>query len=239
MQIVVNEIFGPTIQGEGKTAGTEVMFVRTSGCNLACIWCDSAYTWNWIGTKFAHPEKYDPKKETHLLTIDEIFSRLQEFPNIKRVVISGGEPLLQQIRLTQLLKVLKSHQYWVEVETNGTIVPTGEFLQLIDQINCSPKLVNSGPDNPLSKREVRDALVKLAACDKTTFKFVVASEQDIHEIICLVSRYNLKQVYLMPEGRTTEEQLARQLQVRQIAEEFGFTFSPRLQVLQFGTKRCV
>lgn len=239
MQIAINEIFGPTIQGEGKTAGTEVMFIRTSGCNLACVWCDTPYTWNWIGTKFAHPEKYDPKKETHLMTLEEILSRLQEFPNVKRVVISGGEPLLQQDRFTQLFKVLKSHNYWIEVETNGTIVPNYDTIQLIDQFNCSPKLENSGKDNPRSKREITEALVKLVACKKTVFKFVVTSSADLSEILCLTARYGMKQVYLMPEGRTTQEQLERQSQVRLIADEYKFHFSPRLHVIQYGNKRAV
>lgn len=238
MRIAINEIFGPTIQGEGKTAGTEVMFIRTSGCNLACIWCDTPYTWNWNGTKFAHPEKYDPKKETELLTIEQILSRLLKFP-IRRVVVSGGEPLLQQDRLTQLFKVLKSYSYLIEVETNGTIVPLDEFLSLVDQVNCSPKLANSGPDNPHTKRIVDVALIKLSACEKTNFKFVISTDNDIREIVALTAQYGLREVYLMPEGKSKEEQERRQGQIHQLAIDYGFHFSPRFQVLRWGTKRGV
>lgn len=235
IKILVNEIFGPTIQGEGKSAGKEVMFLRTSGCNLACIWCDTPYTWNWKGTKFQHPDKYDPKKESHQMSIDEIVGKLK----IKSLVISGGEPLLQQDKITALLERLKSEEFWTECETNGTIEPNDRFFELIDQINCSPKLSNSGPDNPEFKRINPRALLKLAHSPKTTFKFVVATENDLGEINDLVKQYGLKNVYLMPEGRTREEQEARSAEVERYCKENGFNFTPRLHVLKWGTKRGV
>ena len=239
-EVALNEIFGPTIQGEGKSAGKEVMFLRTSGCNLACIWCDTPYTWNWEGTKFQHPEKFDPKKEVHKTKTSEIVAKLRELgPRVKSLVISGGEPLLQQKRLLETVEILRAHNYWIEVETNGTQVPDDEFVSFIDQINCSPKLSNSGPDNPLSKREVPKALEKLASLEKTTFKFVVTSEQDMVEILHLVQKYKMKNVYLMPEGRTKAEQESRQHEIEKISAEYGFTFSPRLHVLKWGTKRAV
>ena len=142
-KIKVNEIFGPTIQGEGRTVGKPVKFLRTAGCNLACVWCDTPYTWNWQGTDFEHPEKFDREKEIHDMSVDEIKTQLDQIgKDVKALVISGGEPMLQQNKLVPLLHLLKNDGYWVEIETNGTRAPSDEFLSLIDQINCSPKLTN-------------------------------------------------------------------------------------------------
>ena len=238
--VAVNEIFGPTIQGEGKSAGKEVLFLRTAGCNLACIWCDTPYTWNWKGTKFQHPDKYDPKKEVHQMTPEEIKSKLNEIGNdIKALVISGGEPILQQKKLIPVIETIKQDGYWVEVETNGTIVPTDRFLELVDQINCSPKLSNSGPDNPLRKRENPEALIKFSQSNKTYFKFVVMNEQDLNEVLELVKKYEMKNVFLMPEGRTKDEQEQKMQDVEKICKENGFEFSPRLHVLKWGNKRAI
>lgn len=238
--LFVNEVFGPTVQGEGKSSGKEVIFLRLSGCNLACSWCDTPYTWNWKGTKFVHPDKFDKKTETHKHTVDQVFSLIRrQSPTTHAVVISGGEPMLQQKELVNLLKLLKEDGYWVEVETNGTVAPTPEFVSLIDQINCSPKLANSGPDNPLKKREIPTALITLATCKKATFKFVVTGPQDIKGILDLVTVYGMEDVYLMPEGRTKAEQLANQNQIEKLAKANGFEFSPRLHVLQWDAKRAV
>src|SRR5271165_2058052 len=167
--ILINEIYGPIKQGEGKSSGKNMMFIRLAGCNLACVWCDTPYTWNWIGTKFIHPEKFDPKKETTMLTPIEIFDQVKNLsPETKAIILSGGEPMLQQKNLIPLLTLLKNNGYWIEVETNGTIEPKDDFITLIDQFNCSPKLTNSGPDNPLKKREKADALTKISSLDKST-----------------------------------------------------------------------
>jgi len=238
--IKINEIFGPTIQGEGKSAGKEVIFLRLAGCNLRCRWCDTPYTWNWIGTKFQHPDKYDPKKEIVSLTPWQVFWRILPGPRmITNLVISGGEPLLQQSQLIPLLQIFKRYGWWIEVETNGTIVPTDEFLSLVDQINCSPKTSNSGEDNPSEKRERPEALRKLVSSPKVYFKFVVVDMKDILEIQSLVNKYEMKQVYLMAEGKTREEQLTKEKEVESVAQLFGWLFSPRLQVLKWGNKRGV
>jgi len=238
--IVVNEIFGPTIQGEGKSIGKEVMFLRTSGCNLACIWCDTPYTWNWKGTRFQHPEKYERKNEVQTMQNEEIIAKLKELsPDVRSLVLSGGEPLLQQNKLVGLLTELKQDNYWIEVETNGTVVPTEEFIELVDQINCSPKLSNSGPDNTLQKRENPQALEALAQLDKTNFKFVVTNDEDLKEIFSLVERYKMREVYLMPEGRTKIEQEEKQTKIAEMAKSLGVNFSPRLHILLYGAKRAV
>lgn len=240
--LMVNEIFGKTIQGEGKSAGKEVLFLRLSGCNLACSWCDTPYTWNWKGTKFVHPDKFKREDEVRKYTVEQVLSLLKlQDPKTKAVVISGGEPMLQQRELINLLRLLKKDKYWVEVETNGTIAPLPEFVKLISQINCSPKLANSGPDNAVRRRENPAALKALVSSSKTSFKFVISQTQDITEIYELLNKYRMKpqSVYLMPEGRTKQEQLAHQDVVEEMARTHGFNFSPRLHVLQWDVKRAV
>lgn len=236
----VNEIFGPTIQGEGKTAGKEVLFLRLSGCNLHCVWCDTPYTWNWVGTKHTHPKKFEFKSESHEMSQAQVIAKLMELSNdkVRALVISGGEPLLQQGNLIPIIHTLKQLGWWVEVETNGTIAPTNLFLELIDQINCSPKLSNNGAD--LKQNRMRpDALEKLSGSLKTTFKFVVSRQEDIDEIIEYVTMYFMHQVYLMPLGMTVNELALTRQVTQELAAKLNFQFSERLHVMQFGGIRGV
>ena len=133
----INEIF-KSIQGEGPHFGKPAIFLRTAQCNLKCIWCDTKYTWDW--------ENYDFSKEVKEMTIDEIKESILEF-GINHLVITGGEPLLQQDDLADLLSFLKP-DFYVEIETNCTILPNKMLTDLVDQWNVSPKTENSG--NPLA-----------------------------------------------------------------------------------------
>lgn len=235
----INEIYGPVIQGEGKSTGKKVMFVRTSHCNLHCIWCDTPYTWNWTGTPFLHPDKYDKDKEVHDIEVSDVIKKLLKLgaSDVKAVVISGGEPLLQQRELVTLLFLLKEAGFWVEVETNGTIEPTARFIELIDQFNCSPKLANS--TDPKCMRERANALNAIQKSGKATFKFVVSSHDDIAEILSYVETYKMNEVYLMPEGRTVDELNAHEQMARELCVRHSFTFCQRLHIIEFGNKRGV
>lgn len=237
-QLLVNEIYGPVAQGEGKSAGKMTSFLRLATCNLACVFCDTPYTWSWIGTRFRHPLKFSKSDEIHIRSSAEIKTHLDSL-GIKAVVMSGGEPFLQQVELLPLLRDLKADGYWVEVETNGTIEPLAEFLELVDQINCSPKTSNSGPDNRPSMVERPRALKVLTSSFKTNLKFVVSSEHDMPEILALIEKYRAREIYLMPEGRTRQEQLERQDTVMELCHKHSFHFSPRIHVLQHNDKRGV
>lgn len=237
--LAVSEVYGDNItQGEGKSSGKLVTFLRLANCNLQCDFCDTPYTWNWIGTKYKHSEKFDKKKEVYKMMIDEVKKKIDSFKP-RRLVISGGEPFLQQKQLIPLLKMLQSEMYTIEVETNGTIQPTEEFLDLVDQINCSPKTSNSGVDNRVTMRYKPKALKALSLCGKANFKFVVDSKEDMVEVLDLVETFDMQEVYLMPKGRTREEQLAKQGEVLRLAREHSFYFSPRLHVLEFDAMRGV
>lgn len=237
----VNEIFGPTIQGEGKSVGKEVLFLRLSTCNLHCIWCDTAYTWNWIGTKHAHPKKFDYKSEVWEMDSVHIYHKLQELGKgkVKALVISGGEPLLQQVQLLPLLEVLHIQGWWIEVETNGTLIPNEDTLKFVNQFNCSPKLSNSLDEKKFRVRPT--ALTVLSASEKVYFKFVVANEKDIEEIQEYVQTYKMvsSRVFLMPLGMTREELLLTRDKTKLLADKYGYNFSDRLHVIKFGGIRAV
>lgn len=234
----INETFGPTIQGEGRSVGKEVYFLRLADCNLHCVWCDTPYTWNWIGTPHSHPEKFDRDRERHLMSVDEVMHRFRD-KKPKALVVSGGEPLMQQKELAKLFETLKCLDWWIEVETNGTLVPNEGFAAHVDQFNCSPKLSNSGDPERLRTRP--EALKWFAGSTKTDFKFVVSSEADVEEIESLITRFDMKRerIFLMPLGKTRAEQALTTTLTMGLADKHGILFSPRKHVLLWDQKRGV
>lgn len=256
---LVNECYGPVIQGEGPSTGRRCVFLRLANCNLACKWCDTPYTWNWIGTKHTHPEKYDRTKEVHKIPNEEVLTKIITLNNTLRLfdwsdersytdryviaedmlVISGGEPMLQQRNLIWLIHKLKLRGWWVEIETNGTIPIRPLFLDEIDQINCSPKLENSG--DPIHKRIVPDVLRSYVASEKTIFKFVIGARKDVYELDDLIKIFEIpyKRVWLMPLGKTREELTQTTQMTKALCEGFGFNFSPRKHIELWGSKRGV
>lgn len=243
-ELAVNEIFGPTIQGEGKSAGMACTFLRLVYCNLACRWCDTPYTWDW--------KRHDKVAEVHRMSVDDVLARLDrhsvkaprwdalgEVTHKRNLVISGGEPMLQQQRLLPLLGRLRADRWWIEVETNGTINPIPEFLELVDQVNCSPKLSNSGEDERLRCKSL--PLRILAAWPRTNFKFVIDRANDIDEVRSLVFDYLIDKgrIYLMPQGRTREEMVRTEPLASALAAQHGFKFAPRLHIHQYGDQRGV
>lgn len=238
--LYVNELYGPVSQGEGKSTGMPCFFLRMAFCQLSCSWCDSPYTWNWHGTKHTHPDKYDRDKEVHQMDEFEVWGRLTPMMadhQVNALVISGGEPFLQQRGLAKLLKQLRRDHWHIEIETNGAVMPQKYFTDHLDQINCSPKLSNSG--DPEHKRIKPDVLERFSAMDKTNFKFVISSEQDMVEVDYLVKRFGMKDVYLMPEGRTREELEKTSTMTRELALSRGWNFSARKHIEMFGNQRGV
>jgi len=238
----VNEVYGPVKQGEGHSIGKEVLFLRLSGCNLHCIWCDTPYTWNWTGTTFLHPDKFEQKKEEHVRQVLDVFVQLVSLSSNmshKAVVVSGGEPMIQQKELIELFRLLKKDNWWIEVETNGTVKPMSEIMDLVSQFNCSPKLSNSL--DPLSLREKPQALNILASLATCYFKFVITSEQDIREVQSLITRYDMARdrIYLMPEGRIREDLDKTRLLTKQMAKILAINFSDRLHIVEHGNVRGV
>lgn len=236
-----------TIQGEGKSLGRPSVFVRSSLCNLYCEWCDTDYTWNWQGTTFRHQrdaepgyQKFDKQTQIVRLTPAEVAQQVRAFP-CTNVVLTGGEPMLQQDDWVALMRHLRAidSAYWFEVETNGTLMPTGDFDTLLDQYNVSPKLANSGVEP--RQREIPEVLRFFAASDKAVFKFVVNDPADLEEVGDLVARYRLprQRVYLMPEGTASEQLRERQQWLVAECLKHNFNFTDRLHIHIWGNKRGV
>lgn len=213
MKLLINEIFF-SIQGEGPNMGKPAIFVRLGGCNLACSWCDSKYTWD--------PKQAD-NKVSDLMTL---VKQIKKYP-CKHLVITGGEPMLQQDKIKALLEKLPG--YTAEIETNGSI--ESKITDLVEQINCSPKLKNSGnPSYPLSLKPTNK---------KVLYKFVVQKRADVAEIKAYVKKYKLpkERIWLMPEGTTKSAIEKRSKWLIEVCKKEGYNFTPRLHIMLYGNQR--
>lgn len=225
--LVVSEVFGPTFQGEGPSVGQRAGFVRLGRCNLDCTWCDTPYSWDW--------ERYDPAVELSRRPVAGVVADLEAM-GIELVVVTGGEPLLQQRALTTLLEQVKQRGWRVEVETNGTVAPALP-VDLVDRYNVSPKLANSGVDR--RDRYRPDVLRAFEGTGKAVFKFVAADPADLDEVDAMVHECGLRSVYVMPEGRDHEAVTAG---LRRLAEPVlrrGWNLTTRLHVQVWGDRRGV
>ncbi len=236
-----------SIQGEGKSTGVPSVFVRTSLCNLHCIWCDTDYTWNWADTRFRHVNdnkpgyrKFDPKTWIATCAIDEVAATVAAFP-CRNVILTGGEPMLQQPGLVKLMQALRQFHpdYRFEVETNGTLLPTPAFDAAIDQYNVSPKLENS--NNSRKLREKPAVYPFFAKNSKAHFKFVVAEKADLDEVLELMDRYHIppEKIWLMPEGSDRQTLTKRRPWLVEICKTRGFRYTDRLHVQIWGRKKGV
>lgn len=224
----VSEIF-LSVQGEGIHAGTPSVFLRTYFCNLTCTWCDSKYTWQ-------NQDKSTDGVDYRGMKTRDVLDRVLAF-NCKHLVLTGGEPLLHQRLLPMILSRLKKEGLYVELETNGTIVPKAEMLELVDCFNVSPKTSNSHVDRRVRTR--RMALNGLVTSGKAWFKFVVSDFGDLSEVEELIGEFSIPRdrVMLMPEGTDTTLLLERGRWLVDVCKERGFRFTPRLHILLFGNKR--
>jgi 7-carboxy-7-deazaguanine synthase len=222
----VSEIF-QSLQGEGASSGELASFLRLATCNLRCGWCDTKYTWDF--------EQYDYDREVTLRTHQSVAAELERaLP--RRLVITGGEPMLQQAALADLLRAL-GDVFFVELETNGTLAPSPELLVRIDQWNVSPKLSNSG--NPPERCFSEDALIGLLGSGRSWLKLVVTSEADLEEADALVARlaWPKSRVLLMPEATTREALRRRSGFVRTSSHARGYGFSDRLHLELWDGRR--
>ncbi len=223
----VPEIFH-SLQGEGVNIGTATVFLRLAQCNLACSWCDTKYTWDW--------DNYRYEDEVMTLNVEQVRDAVLAY-GCPHLVITGGEPLLQQRGLTPLIAGLKETGYFCEVETNGTIFPMSELVRGIGQWNVSPKLANSG--NPLARRIVPEVLKGFSGLPNAYFKFVVAGPADLDEVRELRDRFEIpnRRIILMPEGTSVDTLRERSNWVSDACVKEGFRFSTRLHILLWADQR--
>jgi organic radical activating enzyme len=229
------EIFA-SLQGEGPSAGMPVAFVRLSNCNLACTWCDTAYTWHFEGDNRPHRsgEFFTRKANQVTMEVAEIAERIAALGQ-KRLVITGGEPLLQAGALAQLLEYLPDMQ--VEIETNGTVPAPARLDIRVDQYNVSPKLAHSG--NPADLALIPERLDAFASDPRAFFKFVIAGPGNVDEVLALQRRYRFRpgHVFLMPEGTDSATLHEREAWLSELCLEHGFRLSDRLHIHLYGDTR--
>jgi 7-carboxy-7-deazaguanine synthase len=240
------EIFH-TIQGEGVSVGAPAVFIRASRCNLHCHWCDTDHTWNFVGTLWTHEkdtipgyQKHRKSEVTYEIEPVDAAELVLAYP-CKRLVITGGEPLLQEKAFLEMISEIRDRapDYQFEVETNGTRIPGEKFATAVNQFNVSPKLTNSGMTEALRIQPA--ALRFFAHSPKAWFKFVVAAPSDLAEITALCETHGIsrERVLLMPEGRLPAELDRNGPWLADICRDQGFRFCDRLHIRLWGDKRGV
>lgn len=228
--LLLSELF-VSLQGEGVSTGIPAAFVRLGNCNLTCSYCDTAYTWD--------DSRFDLHEELRAVSVDDVAAWIAEHAP-GRVILTGGEPLLQQKKLERLVvaaDALTLSPVFFEVETNGTVAPSSALLGRINQWNVSPKLSSSG--EPEEKRLIAGALEKFAALAHASFKFVVGEEQELAELDEVIRKFHLPRdrVLLMPEARTKEQLRGRGPQVAAWASRERYRYSNRLHLELYDGRR--
>ncbi|GAA0755096.1 organic radical activating enzyme [Erythromicrobium ramosum] len=229
------EIFA-SLQGEGPSMGLPVAFVRLSRCNLACTWCDTAYTWRFEGDNRPHRDGIAFERKANQVTLSpaDTAERIAALGQ-QRLVITGGEPLLQAGALAEMLALLPDIS--VEIETNGTVAPPARLDVRVDQYNVSPKLAHSG--NPADLALIPERLEAWASDPRAFLKFVIAAPEDVEEVLALQQRYRFKpgQVFLMAEGTDSATLRARQVWLSDLCLKHGFRMSDRMHIHLYGDTR--
>lgn len=223
-----------TFQGEGPTVGEQAVFLRVNECNLSCKYCDTPYTWNQTDPGY---------QERRKLTVDEVLKLVLEVNagRCKRLVLTGGEPLLQQRTLAELCCRPELAEWVVEIETNGTIFPDLFLGRANLQINCSPKLSNSGIFR--GKRINQSVLERLSRTPGVVFKFVVSEKSHVEEIaedfFPLIGDFPRDRIFLSPEGIDVDTLDTVLAKILPIALQYGFSVSDRKHIRVYGNRRGV
>ena len=221
----IAEIFY-SLQGEGGLLGMPSVFIRTTGCNLRCSWCDTPYT-SW-------------RPEGEEMSLDRILERTAGY-GARHVVVTGGEPLLAP-EIVPLTEQLRAQNLHVTIETAGTV-----FAPVAcDLMSISPKLANSTPPGPWAERHEAlrrnpGVISRLMALAAYQLKFVLARPEDAAEVRALVAELSADpaRVILMPEGTLPATLRERALWLAELCKQEGYRYSPRLHVDLWGDRRGV
>ena len=227
----ISELFF-SIQGEGELTGMPSVFVRTSGCNLRCRWCDTKYS-SWT-----------PEGEN--VDIEELVERVCSYP-ARHVVITGGEPMIAK-DIKEFVDLLKQSGKHITIETAGTIAPNG--IQC-DLASISPKLSDSTPEKgEISEEWIKrhdstridhDILNEWIDSYEFQLKFVVSRREEINEVKCIIDKIESdilpEKVLLMPEGTDSETIHSRYDMLVDLCKENGFRMCNRLHLDLFGNTR--
>jgi hypothetical protein len=238
----VSEIFGPTFQGEGNTAGERAIFIRFGLCNLDCgvggapMVCDTAYSWD--------DTQYDLDAELTTMTDLEIWETVQSLdpstddpaiPPVGLIVVTGGEPLIHKASLIWLGDVCRAGGRRMEIETNATIAPGRALVQTKVKFNAGLKLANCGVPR---KRRIKPAAIReIQGSGRAMWKFVVTDPADLNEIAALEAEFGLTNIWVSPEGTDVPTLLTG---LRTFADPVltrGWNLTTRQQILIRGNKR--
>ncbi len=225
----ISEIFH-SIQGEGSLVGVPSVFVRTSGCNLRCVWCDTPYT------------SWQPEGEE--MSLGQIVQAVAKY-RCKHVVLTGGEPMIAP-QVAELTQLFHEHGWYVTIETAGTVY---KHLHC-DLMSISPKLSNSTPQErdggrwAVMHERLRyqaDVLKQLIGDHPYQLKFVLSSPDDLTEVQAIQAAIGAppERVMLMPEGIKREVVAERGLWLAELCKQLGYRYSPRLHIDIWGDKRGV
>ena len=229
--MLISEIFY-SLQGEGELAGIPSVFVRSSGCNLRCAWCDTPYA------------SWEPEGRTK--SVAQIVSEVRAHAAAKHVVLTGGEPMIAR-DIRELATELKTLGYHITIETAATVMPEGIACDLA---SLSPKLLNSAPDGTKHavwrrkheatrwQPKVVKAWLERYNCQ---FKFVISAPKDLDEMEGMLASLGREiprhRVLLMPEGITMESLRARSAWLGELCKARGYRYAHRLQVELYGNTR--
>ncbi len=232
----ISEIFH-SIQGEGLLLGVPSVFIRTSGCNLRCRWCDTPYaSWNPEGEE---------------MSLEEILRQVRGY-DCQHVVLTGGEPMVAA-GIRELAAALRAEGKHITIETAATIPPDVDGMGVVfDLGSLSPKLANSTPDaevaGPWKERHEKtrlqpDVIRKWLEAGSCQLKFVVSQVEDLPEIeellneVGAVPGFTRDRVLLMPEGTDVETLRQKGPLLAEMCLEHGFRFAPRIHIELFGNTR--
>jgi 7-carboxy-7-deazaguanine synthase len=226
-ELLVSEVFGPTLQGEGPSAGRTAAFVRLGGCHLACSWCDTAYTWD--------SGRHDLAVELAVRATADVVADALAVP-ARLVVLTGGEPALQSQEAASLARQLRAAGRRVELETSGS-VPLGALAAETDLIVVSPKLSSSGMVE--RRRLPPEPLRALAGTAHAVFKLVLTGPEDLAEADALITALGVAadRVWAMPEGTDAAVVTSRMRLLAGPVADRGWSLSGRLQVLLWDGAR--
>lgn len=224
----VSEIFGPTVQGEGPYAGRVAAFLRLGGCNLRCVWCDTRYSWD--------AETVDLRTALTSMTSTEIAEALPDSTPI--VVVTGGEPFLhaRSAEFAELLRMVRNRGQAIHVESNGTIFPPPDVLELLSVVILSPKLDNAADSRRPHDAHLADGWRDVARLQEVHLKVVCVDEADVWAAAELAAElgWPRERVWVMPEGTTRERLDARWPAIVDAAISAGVNATQRLHVLAWG-----
>jgi organic radical activating enzyme len=228
-KVPIVEIF-ETVQGEGVNLGLPSIFVRLWGCNLRC-----QFDGKQCDTPYAVKEERDKAKNMTALEVVEEIRKL----NPIHIVWTGGEPMMFQPFISEVISYLIGFGYSHEVETNGTLKCSEALFYSVNNFNLSVKLKGSNQENEeYDKKRINFESINSYPVDKSIFKFVINTEEDKVEAMDIASHFQLP-IYLMPQGATREEIIKNSPDVIQLCIETGCNFSPREHIMVWSNKRGV